>query len=172
MEGSRLKIAAQVTEESENYQLNPESKRAAGICTPQTKRTLSDASEYREMRMQAQNSFSSVGESLKSSNIDLPVDMTFFASARQQQRQPAEQPCSEMSEPLQIGIHNLSKRRVINCAKKSNLYGQISKTQNKTGTAQVQDEIDSLAKALNRDDKELKALVASYVKEISEKTLL
>ena len=86
MEGSRLKIAAQVTEESENYQLNPESKRAAGICTPQTKRTLSDASEYREMRMQAQNSFSSVGESLKSSNVDLPKDMTFFASARQQQR--------------------------------------------------------------------------------------
>ena len=124
------------------------------------------------MRMQAQNSFSSVGESLNSSNVNLPEDMTFFASAQHQQRQPVEQPCSEMSEPLQIGIHNLSKRRVINCAKKCHLYGQISMTQSKAGTDYLQDEIDSLAKALNRDDKELKALVASYVKEISEKTLL
>ena len=86
MEGSRLTIAAQLTEDSENYQLNPESKQAAGICTPQTKRTLSDAFEHKELGMQAQNSFSSVGESLNSSYVDLPEDMTFFASAQQPQR--------------------------------------------------------------------------------------
>ena len=36
----------------------------------------------------------------------------------------------------------------------------------------MQAEIDTLSKALDRDDKELKSLAASYVQEINEKALM